>query len=522
MAMGSLPGRSCGRGWWPVSLAVLALGTAAGAYVYWGQPVVQDEPRVPVFVDRPYGGQFQVQYFCSQCHAYPPPDSLPRSAWKQEIEQAYEFFAQSKRSLEAPPIEEVIKYYEAGAPLELPLPVIPKTTDPLPVRFQRTAYPVVPAAPVPAVSNVNLVHLFDERRLDVVACDMRAGLVLALKPYEAAPAWQVLGKVSHPAHVEMVDLDGDGVKDLLVADLGSFEPTDRRTGRVVWLRGHRDGSFTPITLLEGVGRVADVQAADFRGVGRLDLVVAAFGWRQTGEVIYLENQTTDWSHPVFVPHVLDDRHGAIHVSVGDINGDGRPDFVALISQEHETIVAFLNEGNGRFRKETIYTGPHPAYGSTGIQLVDLNGDGRLDVLYTNGDSADKPHVLKPYHGVQWLENQGRFPFVHHPLTPMYGVHRAVAADFRGNGKPDIVAVSFLPAAAYPQRTERHLDAVIYLEQKAPGQFVRHVLEMARCDHVTCAAGDIFGTGRIDWVMGHFCATPTEHALTLWKYQGPKR
>ena len=58
-------------------------------------------------------------------------------------------------------------------------------------------------------------------------------------------------------------------------------------------------------------------------------------------------------------HVVDERHGAIHVPVCDLNGDGRPDFVALISQEHETVVAFLNEGGGRFRKETLYTAPHP-------------------------------------------------------------------------------------------------------------------------------------------------------------------
>src|SRR5207237_8018061 len=134
-----------------------------------------------------------------------------------------------------------------------------------------------------------------------------------------------------------------------------------------------------------------------------------------------------WKHPVFAPRVLDNRHGATHVPVADLNGDGKPDFVALMSQEHETVVAFLNEGGGRFRKETIYTAPHPSFGSSGIQLVDLDGDGDLDVLYTNGDSLDAPYLLKPYHGVQWLENTGSFPFTHHRLADVYAARRPLAA-----------------------------------------------------------------------------------------------
>src|SRR5262249_48746454 len=156
-----------------------------------------------------------------------------------------------------------------------------------------------------------------------------------------------------------------------------------------------------------------------------------FGWNHTGEIRFLENQTTDWNTPKFVARVVDKRHGSIHVPVIDLNGDGKPDFVALISQEHETIVAFLNDGNGNFTPKPLYTAPHPAYGSSGIQLVDLNGDGRVDILYTNGDTGDKPYVLKPYHGVQWLENQGDLRFEHHFITPLYGAMRAVAADFTG-------------------------------------------------------------------------------------------
>jgi hypothetical protein len=480
------------------------------------------EPLAPVPVAE--ASSEQVHQFCGYCHVYPPPEVFPQSAWRQEVIRAYGFFdelATRPRGL-APSLDSVVAYYEKRAPSALPRLEGLNESGPPPVRFERLAYRFPGDDPAGAVSNVNLVHLFNERKLDVLVCDMDAGRVMALKPCEPAPALEVLAHVPHPAHAEVVDLDGDGVKDLIIANLGSMTPTDDAVGSVVWLRGLGNGKFQSFTLLDGVGRVADVQAADFNGDGKLDLIVAVFGWQRRGEIIYLENRTSDWSQPRFVPHIVDARHGAIHVPVCDLNKDGKPDFVALISQEHETIVAFLNKGNGEFDKKTIYTAPHPAYGSSGIQLVDLNGDGRLDVLYTNGDVLDAPFLLKPYHSVQWLENKGEFPFVHHHLTNLYGVHRAVAADLRGTGLLDIVAVSFLPGPRFRQRQELGLDSVILLEQTAPGRFVRHGLEKVTCDHVTCALGDLDGTGKIDLVVGNFAlnesAKPAE-AITIWKNLG---
>jgi hypothetical protein len=471
----------------------------------------------------------QVHAFCGACHRYPPPDSFPREAWKMEVERGYLFFADSLRPLRRPPpFEATVKYYEAQAPKELPPARIVRATTPLPVQFSKLATPLSPRSSALAISNVRLVNLFGGPRPDLLACDMGSareeGMVLALKPYQANPSWQVLARVSHPAHAEVVDLDGDGIPDVLVANLGSFPPTDAHCGSVVWLRGGKDGRFTPIPLLEGVGRVADVQAADFRGIGKLDLVVAVFGWNRTGEVLYLENQTTDWSRPKFVPRLLDARHGAIHVPVADLNKDGKPDFVALISQEHETVVAFLNDGKGHFKKETIYEAPHPAYGSSGIQLVDLDRDGNLDVLYTNGDVLDIPYLLKPYHGIRWLRNPGnnRYPFVEHELAPMYGVHQAVAVDLDGDGDLDVVAVSFLPANGFPQRQEKQVDAIILLEQTSPGKFVRHTLESVTCDHVSLAAGNVTGSGRPDLVVGAYGAREGTPPVTIWKNLGRKK
>ena len=156
------------------------------------------------------------------------------------------------------------------------------------------------------------------------------------------------------------------------------------------------------------------------------------------------------------------------------------------------MVAFLNEGDGRFRKETLYAAPHPAYGCSGIQLVDLNGDGRLDVLYTNGDVLDSPYLLKPYHGVQWLENRGttdRLDFEHRPIAR--DVRRPPA-----RRRPTWTATAtstWSPSASCPANSSRSgdardVDAIVLFEQTAPGKFARHTLASKTCDHVTCGAG----------------------------------
>src|SRR5207248_7773985 len=132
----------------------------------------------------------------------------------------------------------------------------------------------------------------------------------------------------------------------------------------------------------------------------------------------------------------------------------------------------------------------PAFGINGLQLVDLDGDGDLDVLLTNGDALDAPYLAKPYHGLTRLENRGSYPFTPHRLADCYGAGSPVAADFDGNGLLDVAFTSFLPAEFFPQRRPLGLDAVILLDQVAPGEVVRHALEAQTCDHVPCAAGDL--------------------------------
>jgi hypothetical protein len=514
-----------------------------GLLVLFGTPgcgnrkvdVSSAEPPPPEHASLPADIELQVHTFCGgSCHAYPPADSFPRKHWRAEVKRGFGFFNQSGLPLSPPPLDSVIQYYEERAPEDYPPATITPASKPLGIQFEQFSYPP-PAGPRSMISNVSAVRLpsgvtnpaaIAKEPVTLLACDMEGGRIMTLRPTDPKPEWKVLAKVSHPAHAEVIDLDGDGILDILVADLGSFRPTDNRCGSVVWLRGKKDGTYDdPITLLSNVGRVADVRAADFRGTGKLDLVVGVFGLYVSGEILFLENRTTDWSKPVFVPSQIDPRHGTIHVPVIDLNGDGKPDFIALISQEHETVVAFLNEGGGKFRAKTLYTAPHPAWGSSGIQLVDMNNDGKVDVLYTNGDVMDEPYLMKPYHGIQWLENKGDLNFEYHRIADLYGANSAVAANITGGPLPDVLAVGFLPAFKFSERATRKPDAVVLFEQVAPGKFERHTLVRETCDSVVCIAADLYGTDPrkprlADLVIGNFSAPTTDHPVTIWKNLGP--
>src|SRR5207247_7793924 len=138
-----------------------------------------------------------------------------------------------------------------------------------------------------------------------------------------------------------------------------------------------------------VSRVADVETGDFERDGDIDFVVAAYGAIKQGEVGWLENKSDN----TYQYHPIVKKTGAINVLPTDLNGDGHLDFVALFAQEHEEISAFINDGKGGFQEQLLFKAATPAFGSSGIQLVDLDHDGDVDILYTNGDNLDLPTII---------------------------------------------------------------------------------------------------------------------------------
>ena len=352
--------------------------------------------------------------------------------------------------------------------------------------------------------------------------DMSNGKIWFIEP-ATSTVRPLANSCTNPAVSCICDLDGDGKSDVVIADLGSFFPEDHHRGKVVWIAGaDRDLVHTETTILQNVGRIADVRAADFDGDGDEDLVVAEFGRHLTGGIHLIWNEGRDESSGQirFRDEKLDTRPGAIHVPAVDLNGDGRMDFIALFSQEYEVVVAFLNLPGG-FQKTTIFAAPDPSFGSSGIEVIDFDQDGDLDVIYTNGDTFDSSEI-KPFHSIKWFENKGAFPFDVHHVATMPGVHRARTADIDGDGDLDIVASAMIPKKLFKRAVNVPLDAVVWLENTGHNSFERHVLATGAPIHTTVEVADMDDDGDIDIAASCFYFEPeVEHpAVIIYWNEGP--
>ncbi len=460
----------------------------------------------------------QVAKFCGDCHALPHPDTFPKAAWRGEVGRGFGFYLDSGRhDLAVPSREEVVGYYEYLAPERLVVnpPDEPKSGDRA-IRFHRRST-ASPELEPPAVSFADWLLLPNQDQKRLVFCDMRSGLVgvAAVTPQDVSV--ETLTSLTNPSRVALCDLDGDGQDEIVIGELGSFTSADHRRGALVALQWDRvKGAWRRRLIVSGLGRVADVRGGDFDGDGDIDLVVAEFGHLHTGRVLLYENRGFERGQPQLREHVVDERHGAIHVPVADLNGDGRLDFVVLISQEHEVIEAHLNGGGLRFQRESIFSAGDPAYGSSGIELVDLDGDGDLDVLYSNGDTFGSEY-LKPRHGISWLENQGAYPFVERRLAEMVGVQAVSTADLDGDNDLDVVAGAFMPPQLVASPELAGHDSLVWLEQAKPGRFVRHSLEKGRFMHASLKVADFDQDGDLDLAVGNFQDLEGPHApwLSIW-------
>ena len=112
-----------------------------------------------------------------------------------------------------------------------------------------------------------------------------------------------------------------------------------------------------------------------------------------------------------------------YATIGDLNGDEKPDLAAAITRS-DVVSVFLNRGDGSFRaRDDFHAKGYPA----AVAIADLNGDGRPDVASADAETS-----------VSVLASTGDGSF-RPPLTFQAGPAPGSIAigDLNGDLKPDL-------------------------------------------------------------------------------------
>lgn len=447
---------------------------------------------------------------CAGCHPVPRPGSMTRANWQEAFELMVRFMHEKNLPTPQEELNDLFNLYYHNSPIEFER--IPDDFADIGGRFQRVAAGNPPKTERPQATNVNVTDLDQDGKDDFLACDNANGAVSWVRHENGEWTETEIFSIPAPGGTAVFDFEKDGDLDIVVSSMGYMRPNDELIGEAYLLVNRGDQTFEPIGLARGMPRITDVKPADFDGDGDYDFVLAMFGWRTTGGIAWIEQ--VDPKNFRF--HKVLDINGPMKVEVGDLNGDGRTDFVVLVTQQHEAIGLFENLGNGQFGNRLITQAKHPSFGSSGIDLVDLDRDGDLDILYTNGDMMDDNSEWKPYHGVSWVENRIE-GWALHRIALLPGCYAAEAADMDGDGDLDVVA-----SAMNFHWPEYDMPSLVLLENDGTQRFSRHSIAHDPSNLVSCAIGDLNHDGTPDIVAaGMHVAGPLQRTgrLTAW-FQKP--
>lgn len=367
----------------------------------------------------------------------------------------------------------------------------------------------------PLITNLCAVDLDKDGLLDVVVCDAKNNTVSWIRQYPKGVYTETVlaSNLIAPAHVQVCDFNGDGNMDIMVAVLGMLFPNNDKIGSVVVLENDGNCHFKKHVIAENIARVSDVRAGDLNGDGLPDLAVAQFGY-DDGETRWIEN-LGNWK---FKSHILQSLSGVINVEICDLNQDGHQDIVSMVSQEWEEIYCFVNDGKGHFTPKLLWGSNNEDFGSSSLCMCDLNKDGKLDILFTNGDAFDYiPPRGRPWHGVQWLENKGNYKFEFHRICNFIGAYAVKPADVNKDGNIDLFAVS-----AFNLWDNLKAQSFIWMENLGHEKFKIHNIASAPTHLITLDAGDFNNDGNMDFVTGGMHAYPPFDRMgrvTLWMNNG---
>src|SRR6185437_15386350 len=173
-----------------------------------------------------------------------------------------------------------------------------------------------------------------------------------------------------------------------------------------------------------------------------------------------------------------------NVSIGDLNGDGNLDIV-LVKGRHWPLISRVLLGDGKAHFPTAYNLGETAYRSYSGRLVDLDGDGSLDVVLSN----DAPDAKVIYLN----DGKGHFRRASTYGRGEWPTRNVSVADLNHDGLPDIVVAN---------RSETKGGANYICLNRGRGRFDADCVAFAAYPATTITAADFNHDGWMDLAVPH--------------------
>ncbi|MEO8036009.1 MAG: FG-GAP-like repeat-containing protein, partial [Acidobacteriota bacterium] len=212
-----------------------------------------------------------------------------------------------------------------------------------------------------------------------------------------------------PNSIAISDFNGDGFPDVVVSTSSN--------NSLALLLGNGNGTLRAASSFPGYYNPSSIIAGDFNGDGTTDLVYL-------GNSYYLALQPGNGDGTFQAPITIMSGIYATFVVAGDFNGDGRPD-LATTNYYSGSLSILLSTGGGLFASAVTYPIP---YGGSSLAIDDLNGDGKPDVIVASSASSTLSLLLGSGNGLFQ-------PAFSYPAS--YGLTQILVGDFNADGKPDV-------------------------------------------------------------------------------------
>jgi hypothetical protein len=298
-----------------------------------------------------------------------------------------------------------------------------------------------------------------------------------------------------PDSIAVADVNGDGKKDLLIANV--YAAGGATYGTVGVLFGNGDGTFQAAQTYATDGPAEFVAVGDVNRDGKPDLLVA----NGNVDVFFGNGDGTFQAAPNYTLALTADG-GEVAVAAADVNGDGKPDVLAAYCGDSSCtgeVSVLLGNGNGTFRLGQAYAtgGGYPS----SIAIADVNGDGKPDLLAVNEFATCSGSCVDGSVGVLLGNGDGTFQPAQTYSSGGEYAGPIVVADVNGDGKPDFLVGNYYDGSGYSDGT------VLVLLGNGDGTFQpAQRIDSGGVGALSIALADVNGDGKPDLLVANDCAS----------------